>query len=543
MIESGFTILLSILGLGVIIKNSAYFSWIWQLKEYRFDRLKSALKERPLKVWFQNAGWIKLVLLALFFISLALKISISNLYFKGVLSLILLLELLNTTRAALKRQLKKPQFTLKATILFILTVGTVIIIWATLGLSKSFSFIPWFIAFLIAERLIVGVNLAWLLFLKPPTYFYKQYLLQKAKNKIDSCPNLIKVGITGSYGKSTTKEIVSQILKSKYKVLKTPKNNNSAIGIAKTILKRLDSDHDIFICEMGAYKKGEIEQSAQIVSPQIGIITGITNQHQALFGSFQNIKEAKYELIEALPENGLAFFNGNNQHCRELKEKTKSKDAYLFGTNEESDFRAKSINFKPEGAQFTYTTPERKIEINLNLIATPSLENFLGAASCAYKIGVDLETIAQKGEDLKNSLASLTLQKGKKGALVIDDGYSANPEGAKAAFEYLREAFPKKKKIVVLRTLIELGSEAKKIHKKLGRILAKSADKVYLSSSEFAKTTKKEAKRAGLSESQIQIQTNPKKLIKRIEQELNSEQVLLIEGRVNKVISDYLLDQ
>ncbi|MCZ2846006.1 MAG: Mur ligase family protein, partial [Candidatus Bathyarchaeota archaeon] len=115
----------------------------------------------------------------------------------------------------------------------------------------------------------------------------------------------------------------------KYKTLKTPANQNSEIGIAKTVLEDLKEEHEIFICEMGAYKKGEIEAICKIVHPKIGILTGISGQHISLFKNLKNIINTKYELIAALPDNGLAIFNATNEECRRLAQRTSIKK-YIY---------------------------------------------------------------------------------------------------------------------------------------------------------------------------------------------------------------------
>ncbi|GAI48689.1 unnamed protein product, partial [marine sediment metagenome] len=134
--------------------------------------------------------------------------------------------------------------------------------------------------------------------------------------------NLLVVGITGSYGKTSTKEFLATVLSKRFNVLKTKEHQNSEIGISRCILNELKPEHKVFIVEMGAYGKGGIKLLCDIAKPKIGILTGMNEQHLALFGSQENIIKTKYELIENLPSDGMAIFNGNNKYCSELYGKT-----------------------------------------------------------------------------------------------------------------------------------------------------------------------------------------------------------------------------
>ncbi len=146
--------------------------------------------------------------------------------------------------------------------------------------------------------------------------------INTARTTLSRNPNLIVVGITGSFGKTTTKEILSTILAKKYKVLSPPQSYNTLFAVAQIIKEQLKEDHEIFLVEMGAYRRGEIAELCRMVKPKIGILTGIANQHLERFGTQENIIKAKYDLIESLPPDGLAVFNLYSKPCCDLYQKT-----------------------------------------------------------------------------------------------------------------------------------------------------------------------------------------------------------------------------
>ena len=155
-----------------------------------------------------------------------------------------------------------------------------------------------------------------ILFTNPFFNFQKKRIIKKAMAKMRTLKKIKVIGITGSYGKTSTKEFLDVILSEKYRVIKTTGNNNTNIGVAKTVLNKVNDNYDYFICEMGAYKIGEIEEICGIVKPEIGILTGINEQHLDLFGSIENTVKAKFELIEALSKKGVAILNRDNKYIK-----------------------------------------------------------------------------------------------------------------------------------------------------------------------------------------------------------------------------------
>lgn len=317
------------------------------------------------------------------------------------------------------------------------------------------------IASLVTDKLLPFVVAAFVGLSNLFFHIYKNKKIEKAKEKIRNAKNLKIIGITGSYGKTTTKELTAQILASKYKVLKTLGSQNTDIGIAERILSSDLSKYDFFVCEMAAYKIGEIAQICQMLIPriQIGIITGINEQHQSLFKSLENTKKAKFELIEAINKSGTAIFNGKSKNISEMIKWAKNKK---INTQIITDALVEKLPPKIQGNHF---------QQNLSL-----------AISAAKAAGMNLGEINKSISKL--NLPEKTMNIVKKNSLIlIDDTFNANPDGVYVAIEHLKTY--KQKKILVLQPLIELGKYAKEVHNKIGRMAAEICDQIVLTNKNF----------------------------------------------------------
>ena len=265
--------------------------------------------------------------------------------------------------------------------------------------------------------------------------------IRKAKREREIFKNLLLIGITGSYGKTSTKEFLYTILSRKFNVLKTKEHQNSEIGISQCILKDLKPEHEIFIVEMGAYGRGGIKLLCDIVKPKIGILTGINEQHLALFGSQKNIIRAKYELIEALPDNGLAIFNGDNKYCLDLYDKTekpkKISSSWPKPSNFVPDIWAENVIVQKNYVFFKACNPEECINLKVYLSGDHFISNLLATIYVAQELGMKTEEIVEGCFKIESAKNTMNLFKGINGLIIIDDSYSANPDGVIAALDYL----------------------------------------------------------------------------------------------------------
>ena len=195
---------------------------------------------------------------------------------------------------------------------------------------------------------------------EPLELLIRRYYIRKATQKLNHS-SVIKIGITGSFGKTSVKEILRTILSQKYRVLATPRSFNTPLGIARTV-NHLDSTHDIFIAEMGARQTGDIKELADFVKPSFAVLTGVNHQHLETFGSIENTMNTKYELFESLPEDGFGFFSCNNKNSLELYQRFNG-EKYLAGIdNEDALVYAKDIKMDGKGTTFTVSFPRFDID-------------------------------------------------------------------------------------------------------------------------------------------------------------------------------------
>ncbi len=304
----------------------------------------------------------------------------------------------------------------------------------------------------------------------------KKKYIKKCKNTLKDRPDLIKIGITGSYGKTTVKEILNTILSEKYSVLGTPHSFNTPMGICKTV-KRLKDSNQIFIAEMGARNVGDIKELADMVKPQYAIINGITGQHLETFGNIGAIKQTKYELIEGLAENGFAVFSGDNDITLELYDKCPVRKM-TAGLKEGCDVYADEIEISDSGTKFTLHINGKSARCSTVLLGRHNVTNICLAAAVAADIGMSLEEIAAGINAVKPIPHRLQLLQGKNGAVIIDDSFNANVDGTKAAMEVLDHF--EGRKIAVTPGLVELGKTEDYENFKFGQRLAEHVDKVIL---------------------------------------------------------------
>ena len=207
--------------------------------------------------------------------------------------------------------------------------------------------------------------------------------------------DLVRIGITGSWGKTSVKFILGTILEEKYHTLVTPASFNTPMGVTKVIRSRLEPGHRVFVAEMGARHVGDIKEMCRLVHPQIGLLTSVGPQHLDTFKTVERVAKTKYELIEALPEDGEAFFADDGDICRALYEKTKIRK-HLTGLDPEKDeIRAEEIRYSPEGSTFLLCRGEEKTECTTRLLGELNIRNILLCASAALSLGLSMKQIAR----------------------------------------------------------------------------------------------------------------------------------------------------
>lgn len=459
-----------------IIRNIFFWVALWQQKEYRIDRLLVHINDT-------NQGR-SIFLSPLLFVKLLLFFAYGyNLFTTGYLfpfqvltAVVFIFEFYFVFREFYTHSIKRPVWTYKATLLVVLTTFIALFIFFSPIIFEEYFWM------LLIDRLIPFLIAVFVFLLSLPTDYYQDIQIRRAVQEIRKHKKLLVIGVTGSYGKSSTKEYIAQILGHEYRVIKTKGTNNTPIAIANTILFSLKNNTQIFVVEMGAYKIGEISMLCQIVQPRIGIITAVNDQHLSLFGSLENTMKAKYELIESLPKNGIAIFNGSNENSYKLYLQTKGKKILYTKSATTGDIYAKNVVVSKTNVVFTVGLQGRVLRLKAPLIGAQSIENLLPAIYIASYLGMSDESIKTAVLNLF-PLKQTMVRHEIGGVSLIDDSFNANPQSVLSAVSYAK--IYDGKKIMVLSPMIELGKEGESEHYKIGFAIGEVFDYLFLTDNNF----------------------------------------------------------
>lgn len=459
------------------------WSYWWQVKEYRLDRfwifLKTADGRQKLGL---NIIILKFIVLVFSFIYI--PISLLLFFYQD---LILIKDLF-------QKRARKPVITKRINKIYITGFfGIVLTIFA-------FYFLGFRRALLLGEFALILTPYVGILWTIPIVKRVKKEEIQKAKAVLSKIKPTV-IGITGSYGKTTTKEFVAHLLSQKFITAKTEGSENTEFGIARKTQKNVFNGTKFFVVEMGAYKKGEIRKLADIVNPSIGIITGIEEQHLSLFGSLQDIKDAKYELIESLPKEGIALFNLTNEYCRGLYQKARQANnswkilGYYAGQkrinfNEKPDIVLTPEKISSAGCEFELEYENENKRFYAPIKGLHLLQNLAAAILVARQFGLSWKMIKRGIETLVMPEGTMNVYRIKNNVLVIDDSRNSNPSAFSSALDYL-SLIEGKKKVVITNGIIELGDSSDYIHFRLGKEMKHSIDKILLTNKDFYESFKK----------------------------------------------------
>ncbi len=508
-----------ITGLWIIMAlfDDLSYLYFWQLKEYRLDRFKDLLlSSQGQEIWKDPRFLWRGAAAILLFISPIPYIAIIVLFIDLIF---LFLK---------KRKFRRPILTLKSSILLLLSLISELILFQFFSVNLPFIL---FLRFFIVSLLVC-------IFFIPSKIFKKIYIF-RARRKLASYQNLTVIGITGSYGKSSVKEFTAHFLAADFQVIKTPKNINSEIGIAKFILDSDFTGIDFFVCEMGAYTIGEIKLICDMVKPKVGVLTTIAEQHLALFGTVKNIQSAKYELLESIPENGLIITNADNPLCTEFLKNLKCKNIETCGSEEKNHPTFLLIRNTPslKGLEFEGIYHGQRGEMNIPVLGSHYAYNAALAIMVAVNMEVNPNHIVEAGKtfptDLQGTLKKYTYGK----AVIVDDSYNSNPAGFLSALEVLSLFPSKKERIVITRGMLELGEQSASLHEKIGKELAQYCDELVLITPDFVEPIKKgiASKKQKIT---VQYIFEQQKLLEYVKTLKTKDCVLLLENRIPKLVLD-----
>lgn len=565
-------IILSLVGLVVLffwlagaVRWHLFWLYVWQLKNYHLGRFRAYFStDNGKRALFNPIWWIKLILLGvsvLLFGSIFFYEKLTALGFKPeilvwAIPLIFLFYIFDGCRSIilfLKKKIKLPKLTNKMCFLLpivFLPLGVIAVVLAKLLITNIFApsigvtlilvllFIPIILIFDLLTPLIVSILV---MLFQPITVLLRNRILKKAIAKRETLENLLVIGVTGSYGKSSVKEFLRIILGESFKVVATEKNINSEIGIAETILDKVSDEHEIFICEMGAYNRGGIKLLTKITKPKIGVLTGISNQHLATFGSQKNIIRAKFELIESLPDEGLAVLNWDSSLIRDNFQNNLNSIKYGFVKQEDIDLWTENVQVEKFSVSFdvVFKAGER-MKFQLPLIGAQSILNFLPALAIAKRLGMEDGEISRGSAKINAQQSGLQITKNKNNFFVANASYSSNFEGVLAHLEYLK--IWDTPKIFVMPCLIELGREGPQTHFKIGKKIGEVCDYLIVVTADYFSELKRGALEAGMNPDHIFLIKNPVMQYQKIIELAAPEGIVFLEGRVSNELLKKLFD-
>lgn len=281
------------------------------------------------------------------------------------------------------------------------------------------------------------------------------------------------VGITGSTGKTSTKDLTAAVLSARYSVAASPASFNNEVGLPLTILSATE-DTGALVCEMGSRGPGHIRLLCEVARPRVGVVTNVGVAHMELFGSREVLRDAKAELPESLPADGIAVLNADDAVVSSYAERTPAETIVLFGTSDEAQIRARDVSVSPDtgAARFELLTPSGSAPVELTVPGEHMVSNALAAAAVGWSVGI-------AADDAANALRLATVTPGRMqvirvgGIRLVDDSYNANPTSTAAALKAARWMARDSRCIAVLGHMAELGPIADEEHERVGELVAR----------------------------------------------------------------------
>lgn len=365
---------------------------------------------------------------------------------------------------------------------FFLITGAVIVVSELL--NSVFSLIAVFalVLLFVLKAQHIFIILA-VLVLLPIDRLVKRFIIHKARNAIKQVPHMTIIGITGSYGKTTMKEILKTLLEFHFRVLATPENVNTDIGVAKFVLHALRSDTQVLIVEMGAYGSGDIKRLCAIAPPDLSILTGINETHLERFEFIERIIQTKFEIVKHSKDNAYVVLNADNSYITEAYSPfigPREVSFYSFVNHELASYQVQNKEFHSDGSgwSFELLAEGERFSLSVPFLGEYGIGMVMGAICAARRLGMNMEKIRaaiQRLQPVLHRLHPLRTQD----VFVIDDGYNGNIEGVKEAIQTLKN-ISGKRKIYITPGLVETGVETERIHLEVGERLAGTVDHVVL---------------------------------------------------------------
>lgn len=393
--------------------------------------------------------------------------------------LICAVSLTNTIILARKKYKKPLVMTRRAsrillTMLLLAAIPTVIYLFVCQAQGTSLIFVADIIlaVFCFSQSFALVAN--WLL--KPVEANINRKYYQDAERILRGMPDLKIIGVTGSYGKTSTKHYLNRILSEKYDVMMTPGSFNTTMGVIRTVREYLKPYNEVFIVEMGAKQPGDIKEICDLVHPEIGIVTAVGEQHLESFKTIENVQRTKFELIDSLPTDGLAVVNNDFPFVANRKVDNVKCIRYAVSECGPAQYIAEDIRYSAHGTSFTVVTPTgEKFGFSTHLVGECNVSNLLAAIIVALRLEVPIEKISYAVNDIQQVEHRLNMKRTPGGVTIIDDAFNSNPTGSKMALDVLK-MMTGGRRIIVTPGMIELGERQEELNAKFGEYIAGAAD-------------------------------------------------------------------
>ncbi|MCG2762227.1 MAG: UDP-N-acetylmuramoyl-tripeptide--D-alanyl-D-alanine ligase [Candidatus Atribacteria bacterium] len=349
--------------------------------------------------------------------------------------------------------------------------------------------------------------------------------------------------ITGSNGKTTTKEIIAHILSQKFPLLKTSGNYNNEIGIPLTLLQ-LTKLHKLLVAEMGMRGLGEIRTLTNFIPPDLAVITNIGEAHIGLLGSKDNIFKAKSELLQSLDKDGIAILNRDDPYFFKMSKIVKDKKVYTFGIENKSEIMARNIRIvSDKGMRFALEVQNGKSkEIYFPLLGRHNIYNALAASAVAFALGIELDLIERGLSSFKPLDLHMQLSNFYNGIKILNDSYNANPLSVKSALETLAEVAQNNRKIAILGDMLELGEKTDFYHREIGKEVAKLSIDALITVGQGGKIIAQSSKEEGMVKERVfSFEKNEKmNLVKKLLSLTKPGDFILLKGSREMKMEDIL---
>lgn len=450
------------------------------LMEYRRDLLmlqqNSYRPERYLK-WLRTSGDTTSVVRILFYACiLALLSPDYRIKCIGGAGGALILSVCNIFKLARARYKKPLVWTPRARRIYTMVVALTAILTIIALIASDMSTMAAAIALTLSFALSHTLMLCAVYILKPVEATINRRYYNEAADILASIPDLKVIGITGSYGKTSTKHYLERILAEQFNVLITPGSYNTLMGVIRTVREMMKPYTEIFICEMGAKNIGDIKEICELVHPNVGIITAVGEQHMESFKTIENVQRTKFELADSLPADGSIYVNADFPYAASrITDNCTTVRYSMHPDTVEAAWTISDVKPSSEGTLFTLSTPDGKYEFTTRLLGEFNLSNLIPAIAIARSLGMSYEVIQRAVADIRPVEHRLSIKRTTSGITILDDAFNSNPDGSRMALDVLSH-MNGGQRIVITPGMIELGPRQEELNRKFGQHIARSVD-------------------------------------------------------------------